>query len=74
MMMLTNDFHATSTRVNENAPMTSRRVRDIRNRLCLGDRGCTCGDTLGARGRQADGYDKLVARAFLVRHCGHETA
>ena len=49
---LTNDFHRTATTIDASRPITSRRIRNIRNRLC-GAAGCCCGGDLGQRGQQS---------------------
>lgn len=60
-VVLTNDFHATSTFIRvphgwRTLVLTSRRVRDIKSRLCgMGD--CTCSDALGRRGHQASPFE-----------------
>ncbi len=50
LVTLTNNFHATSSRVRTGkaSPETVRRVR---RELC-GIAGCTCGDDIGVRGPQ----------------------
>jgi hypothetical protein len=61
MITITNNFTNRSTRVDPSKPMTARRAQAIRRRLCADD--CTSGDTLGARGPQEPGYDRLLDRA-----------
>ena len=58
---IVNDFTGRETTVDTSRPMTARRALEIRRRLCPDD--CTSGDTLGARGPQADGYRELLDRA-----------
>lgn len=59
-VILTNDFHATTTFIRvprgwRTLVLTSRRVRDIKSRLC-GRGDCTCSDALGRRGHQASPF------------------
>ena len=56
-----NDFTGRSTSVDPSKPMTAKKARSIRRRLCAD--GCMSGDTLGARGPQEPGYDGLLDRA-----------
>jgi hypothetical protein len=67
---ITNDFTNCSTTVDASKPMTPAKIRAIRRRLCSDD--CTSGDTLGARGPQADGYAALRDRAdqIVLTGCG----
>jgi hypothetical protein len=60
-LTIVNDFTGRETTVDTSRPMTARRALDIRRRLCSDD--CTSGDTLGARGPQAEGYRELLDRA-----------
>ena len=60
-LTIRNDFTGRETTVDTSLPMTPRRALAIRRRLC-GDN-CTSGDTLGARGPQADGYREFLDRA-----------
>ena len=64
MIVITNDFTNRSTKVDPSRPMTARKARAIRRRLCADD--CKSGDCLGARGPQEPGYDRLAERAA---HC-----
>lgn len=61
MITIRNEFTGRQTRVDPSRPMTAKRARSIRRRLCADD--CTSGDTLGARGPQEPGYDRLLDRA-----------
>lgn len=61
MITIRNDFTNRQTRVDPSRPMTARKALAIRRRLCADD--CTSGDTLGARGPQEPGYDRLLDRA-----------
>lgn len=61
LITIRNDFTNRSTRVDPSRPMTAKKARDIRRRLCSDI--CISGDTLGARGPQEPGYDQLLARA-----------
>ena len=61
MITIRNDFTNRETRVDTSRPMTAKRALAIRRRLCAD--GCTSGDTLGARGPQEPGYDRLLDRA-----------
>lgn len=65
-LRITNDFHRVATTVDTEIPLTRRRIKAIRRRLCSGD--CVCGDTLGARGPQEDGdaYAAFQERADRV--------
>lgn len=58
---ITNDFTNKSTTVDASKPLTPAKVKAIRRRLCSDD--CKSGDDLGARGKQADGYDALLEKA-----------
>jgi hypothetical protein len=60
-LTIRNDYTGCKTTVDTLRPMTARRALEIRRRLCPDD--CTSGDTLGARGAQADGYRELLDRA-----------
>jgi hypothetical protein len=60
-LTIRNDFTGRETTVDIERPMTPRRALAIRRRLCGDD--CTSGDTLGARGPQADGYREFLDRA-----------
>lgn len=60
-LTIVNDYTGRETTVDTLRPMTPRRALDIRRRLCSDD--CTSGDTLGARGPQADGYRDFLDRA-----------
>ena len=64
MLTLRNDFHHTETRMDETKPLTKRRVRDIRRRLCSD--ACVCGNWLGCRGPQDPGVAELVDEAVEV--------
>ena len=61
MITISNDFTGRQTRVDPSKPVTAKRALTIRRRLCSDD--CTSGDTLGARGPQEPGYDRLLDRA-----------
>ena len=63
-LTIVNDYTGRQTTVDIERPMTPRRALAIRRRLC-GDN-CTSGDTLGARGPQADGYREFLDRADRV--------
>lgn len=60
-LTIRNDYTGRETTVDTDRPMTPRRALEIRRRLCSDD--CTSGDTLGARGPQAEGYRELLDRA-----------
>jgi hypothetical protein len=68
---IVNDYTGRETTVDTLRPMTARRALEIRRRLCSDD--CTSGDTLGARGAQADGYPELLDRADRAILTGAET-
>ena len=54
---LTNDFHNTEVTLNvKNGIITVGQVKRARRVLC-GISGCTCGDDLGARGKQEHAYE-----------------
>lgn len=63
-IQLSNDYHNTTTTIDLSRPLTLRRVKAIKSRLCGVD-GCTCSTILGTRGVQRDAYvhDDLVYRA-----------
>jgi hypothetical protein len=67
---ITNDFTNRSTTVDASKPLTPAKIKAIRGRLCSDD--CASGDTLGARGPQADGYAALRDRAdqIVLTGCG----
>jgi hypothetical protein len=58
MLTITNDFHNTQTAIRAKAGdvLTLRRVRSVQSKLC-GVPNCTCGGTLGERGKQAFAYE-----------------
>jgi hypothetical protein len=60
-LTIRNDYTGRETTVDTLRQMTARRALEIRRRLCSDD--CTSGDTLGARGPQADGYRDFLDRA-----------
>jgi hypothetical protein len=60
-LTIVNDYTGRETTVDTERPMTPRRALAIRRRLCSDN--CTSGDTLGARGPQADGYREFLDRA-----------
>ncbi len=60
-LTIRNDYTGRETTVDTERPMTPRRALAIRRRLCSDN--CTSGDTLGARGPQADGYREFLDRA-----------
>lgn len=64
-----NDFHNTKTWVDASRPMTREKVARIRRKLC-GTKGCKCGDSLGGRGPQEDGYAELIDKALEVIFTG----
>lgn len=65
-LRIVNDFTGRSTLIDTSRPLDSRRVHEIRARLCL--RTCTSGDVIGGRGPQDDplAYEAFRARAALV--------
>lgn len=65
-MRLTNDFHETETIIDLSIPLTNRRIRDIKKRLCPYN--CKCGDVLGTRGKQPKGYEDFCGSAFAILH------
>jgi len=60
-LKIVNDFTGRETFVDTDRPMTPRRAMAIRRRLCSDN--CTSGDTLGARGPQAEGYRDFLDRS-----------
>lgn len=50
LVTITNDFHNTSTRTKQGRK-THRQALALKRRLC-GIKGCTCSDSVGARGKQ----------------------
>lgn len=64
MITIVNNFTGKSTVVDASRPLTTRRIRNIRLRLCLSS--CRSGDVLGARGPQQHGYEWLKYRADRV--------
>ena len=63
---LRNDFSCAEITVDANRPLTQRKIRAWRRRLCSDE--CRSGDSLGGRGQQADqvAYDQLLLRAADV--------
>lgn len=57
-LKIVNDYTGRETTVDTERPMTPSRALAIRRRLCADD--CTSGDTLGARGPQAEGYREFL--------------
>lgn len=66
-LTLINDFHGTRTTVETDRPLNPKRVRAIRKRLC-GIDGCTCGNTLGVRGKVSD-PDEYVEFYYRAERC-----
>lgn len=71
LLTIRNDFHRTVARVQENAGLSRRRLRDIRRRLCPSP-GCLCGGTIGERGPQDPGVADFIhdCQEFLVGDLG----
>ena len=61
---ITNYLTNRETKVDTTRPLTARRIKAIRRRLCSDDR--SAGDDLGAAGPQQDGYAALLNRAQHV--------
>ena len=68
LITLTNDFHRTRATVDidPSRPISPRRIRDIRARLCGSD-DCRCGEScLQTRGPQTEEALEFIARAKWV--------
>ena len=65
-LTIKNEFTGRSTLIDTDRPLDSRRVHEIRARLCL--RSCTSGDIIGGRGPQDDpeAYEAFLARASRI--------
>ena len=72
-IIIRNNYHHTDTIVETERPLTRRKIRDIRRRLCSNPT-CRCCDELGGRGAQDDAteYAAFLDRAICVI-CTHRS-